>query len=434
MRKQNSGKRFPGAGALTATALLCLLGCSGVSQSSVANDNRPSNKNGATMEDQKNKPANDKIDPRLASAGRNFGFKLYGEIGRQGAGKNVFISPSSVGICLAMAYNGAEGETKQAMARALEAQGMTLEELNTAYAGLKAALENPDPKVQLQVANSLWARKGIAFNPEFIRRNTQFYDARLAELDFDAPAAVATINQWVSQSTAGKIDKIVDSIDRDTILFLINAIYFKGKWANEFAKERTKEDVFNLEGGSQKRVPMMSQSGSYGYYEAKNFQAVRLPYGAGRVSMYVFLPAKGVTIGEFHKGLTAASWESWMTEFAEAEGDITLPRFRVEYEVTLNDALKALGMEAAFDQARANFTGMTQGGQKAYISKVKHKTFVEVNEEGTEAAAVTSTEMRATSAMRPRQRFRMVVDRPFFCAIRDNTTGTVLFMGSITEP
>jgi serine protease inhibitor len=434
MKKQNLGKRLPGAGALIAAALLCLLGCSSVSQSSVANDNRPSNKNGATMEDQKNKPANDRIDPRLASASRNFGFKLYGEIGRQGAGKNVFISPSSVGICLAMAYNGAEGETKQAMARALEAQGMTLEELNTAYAGLKAALENPDPKVQLQIANSLWARKGIAFNPEFIRRNTQFYDARLTELDFDAPAAVATINQWVSQSTAGKIDKIVDSIDRDTILFLINAIYFKGKWANEFAKERTKDDVFNLEGGSQKRVPMMSQSGSYGYYDAKNFQAVRLPYGGGRVSMYVFLPAKGVTIGEFHKGLTAANWEIWMTEFAETEGDITLPRFRVEYEVTLNDALKALGMEAAFDQARANFTGMTQGGQKAYISKVKHKTFVEVNEEGTEAAAVTSTEMRATSAMRPRQRFRMVVDRPFFCAIRDNTTGTVLFMGSITEP
>jgi serine protease inhibitor len=419
--------------AMAVAALACLLGCSSVSRSSAANDNQPSNKNGATMEEQKDKPANDKVDARLASAGTNFGFKLFAEISRQGAGKNIFISPSSIGLCLAMAYNGAEGETKQAMARTLEAQGMTLEELNRAYAGLKAALENPDPKVQLQIANSLWARKGIRFNPEFIKRDTQFYGAQVTELDFDNPASVATINQWVSDNTKGKIDKIVDSIDRETILFLINAIYFKGKWANEFAKDKTKEDVFHLEGGSEKRAQMMSQSGSYRYYEAKNFQAVSLPYGGGRVSMYIFLPAK-TTLGEFQKSLTAANWGSWIEEFAETEGDIVMPRFRIEYEVTLNDALKALGMEPAFDASRANFAGMFQGGQNAYISKVKHKTFVEVNEEGTEAAAVTSTEMRATSAMRPRQRFRMVVDRPFFCAIRDNTTGAVLFMGSIMEP
>ncbi|HVG21534.1 MAG TPA: serpin family protein [Blastocatellia bacterium] len=434
MRKQILRGDFPDLRALAAMTLLCLLGCSSVSQSSVVNNNQPSNRNGATMEDQKDKPANDKVDARLASANTSFGFKLYGEVARQGAGKNIFISPSSIALCLAMAYNGAEGETKQAMARALEAQGVTLEELNSAYAGLRAALENPDPKVQLQIANSLWARKGIKFNPEFVKRNKQFYEAQLTELDFDGPAAITTINQWVSQSTRGKIDKIIDSIDRDTILFLINAIYFKGKWANEFAKDKTREDAFNLEGGSQKRAQMMSQSGSYSYYEAKNFQAVSLPYGGGRVSLYIFLPAKGTTLGEFQKGLTAANWEGWMAEFAESEGDITLPRFRTEYEVTLNDALKALGMEAAFDASRANFTGMLQGGQNAYISKVKHKTYVEVNEEGTEAAAVTSTEMRATSAMRPRQRFRMVVDRPFFCAIRDNTTKTVLFMGSIMEP
>jgi serpin B len=434
MKKHNPGKYFLNWRALIALTMLCLLGCSNVSQSSVANNNQPSNKNGATMEEQKDKPANDKVDARLASANTNFGFKLFAEIARQGAGKNIFISPSSVGICLAMAYNGAEGETKQAMARALEAQGMTLEELNRAYAGLKAALENPDPKVQLQVANSLWARKGIKLNPEFIKRTKQFYDAQVIELDFDNPAAITTINQWVSDSTRAKIDKIVDNIDRDTILFLINAIYFKGKWANEFAKEKTKEDVFHLESGSEKRAPMMSQSGSYKYYETKNFQAVSLPYGGGRVSMYIFLPAKGATLGEFQKSLTAANWQSWMQEFRETEGDISLPRFRIEYEVTLNDALKALGMEPAFDSSRANFAGMLQGGQNAYISKVKHKTFVEVNEEGTEAAAVTSTEMRATSAMRPRQRFRMVVDHPFFCAIRDNTTQTVLFMGSIMEP
>ena len=386
------------------------------------------------MEDQKNSPASGKVDARLASANTNFGFKLYSEVSSRDGGKNVFISPSSVGLCLAMAYNGAEGETRQAMARALELQGMSLEEVNRAYAELKAALESPDPKVQLQIANSLWARKGIKLNAEFVSRNKQFYDAQVTELDFDSPDSAATINQWVNDKTKGKIDKIIDSIDRDTILFLINAIYFKGKWANEFAKESTKEDAFNLEGGSQKRVPMMSQSGNYRYYEGKNFQAVSLPYGGGRVSMYVFLPQKGTRLSEFQKSLTAANWATWMNEFRDSDGDVVLPRFKIEYEVTLNDALKALGMETAFDAARANFSGMTATGQKAYISKVKHKTFVEVNEEGTEAAAVTSTEMRATSAMRPRQRFRMVVDRPFFCAIRDNTTGTMLFMGAILEP
>lgn len=434
MNKQRLRKDFLNGRAVIAMTLLCLLGCSSVSQSSVTNNNQSSNKNGTIMEDQRGKPANDKVDARLVSSNMNFGFKLYGEIVRQGAGKNIFISPSSIGLCLAMAYNGAEGETKQAMARALEAQGMTLDELNRAYAGLKAALENPDPKVQLQIANSLWARKGIKLNPEFIKRDKQFYDAQVTELDFDSPAAPATINQWVSDKTNGKIDQIIDSIDRDTILFLINAIYFKGKWTNEFAKERTKDDVFHLESASEKRLPMMSQSGSYKYYEAQNFQAVSLPYGDRRVSMYIFLPMKGATLGQFQKSLTAANWESWMKGFAESEGDIIMPRFKIEYEVTLNDALKALGMEPAFDPSRANFAGMLQSGENAYISKVKHKTFVEVNEEGTEAAAVTSTEMRATSAQMPRQRFRMVVDHPFFCAIRDNATGTVLFMGSIFEP
>ena len=434
MKKQRLRKNLLNWRALIAMTLLCLLGCSGVSQSSATNNNQSSNDNGAIMDDQKNKPVSGKVDARLVSANTNFGFKLYSEVTSRSAGKNTFISPSSVGLCLAMAYNGAEAETKQAMARALEVQGTSLEELNRAYAELKAALENPDPKVQLQIANSLWARKGIKLNPEFIKRNKQFYDAQVTELDFDNPSAAATINQWVGDKTKGKIDKIIDSIDRDTILFLINAIYFKGKWTNEFSKEKTKEDAFNLESGSQKRVPMMSQSGNYRYYEGKNFQAVSLPYGSGRVSMYVFLPQKGASISEFQKSLTAASWESWMKEFRESEGDVMLPRFKIEYEVTLNDALKALGMEPAFDASRANFSGMTESGQKLYISKVKHKTFVEVNEEGTEAAAVTSTEMRATSAMRPRQRFNMVVDHPFFCAIRDNTTGTLLFMGTILEP
>jgi len=420
-------------GGLALLGFLALIGCSTVSQSSVANNNQPSNSN-AAMEDSNNKPTDNDVDSRLVSANTTFGFKLFAEAAKQDAGKNIFISPSSVGLALAMTYNGAVGETKQGMERALEIHGMSHLELNRAYAQLKAALEGADPKVQLNIANSLWGRKGISFNPDFIQRNKQFYGADVTALDFNDPSAPATINSWVAEKTKGKIDKIVDRIDAQAILFLINAIYFKGTWAAEFDKAKTREDQFTTGGGNQKRHPMMHQSGKYRYYENKDFQAVNLPYGGGRVSMYIFLPAQRAGLDALQRSLTAANWDTWMKEFAETQGEIALPRFKVEYEIELNDALKALGIGIAFDPNRADFSGIVQGSVKAFISGVKHKTFAEVNEEGTEAAAVTSVEMRATSAMRPEKTFRMIVDHPFFCAIRDNKTGTLLFMGSITDP
>ena len=414
--------------------MLALVGCESIGVSSIdANSNKTSNSSNTNMEEQK-RPSTDKVDPRLVEANTKFGLKLYGEVIKGGEGKNLFVSPASVGLCLAMVYNGAEGETRQAMARALEALGLNLEEFNRAYADLKASLENPDPKVQLEIANSLWARKGLTFKPDFIERDKKFYGAEVTALDFNDPGAPATINSWVKDKTKGKIDKIVDQISNDSILFLINAIYFKGKWAKPFDKNNTKEEPFTLTPGSQKRVQMMSQSGEYQYLETPEFQAVKIPYGGGRVSMYVFLPAKTNSLDKFHKSMTSANWDDWTTSFHQTEGSVKLPRFKVEYEVSLNDALKALGMGVAFDEGRADFSGMIQSAERVYISRVKHKTFAEVNEEGTEAAAVTSTEMRATSAMRPRQPFQMVVDRPFFCAIRDDATGTVLFMGSIFDP
>ena len=412
---------------------LALIGCSTVSRSSVANNNQPSNSN-AAMEDSNNKPMDNDVDSRLVAANATFGFKLFAEVAKQDAGKNIFISPSSVGLALAMTYNGAVGETKQGMERALEIHGMSHLELNRAYAQLKVALESADPKVQLNIANSLWGRKEISFNPDFIQRNKQFYGADVTALDFNDPSAPATINSWVAEKTKGKIDKIVDRIDAQVILFLINAIYFKGTWAAEFDKAKTREDQFTTGAGNQKRHPMMHQSGKYRYYENKDFQAVNLPYGGGHVSMYIFLPAQSAGLDVFQKRLTAANWDTWMKEFTETQGEIALPRFKVEYEIELNDALKALGIGIAFDPNRADFSGIVQGSVKAFISGVKHKTFAEVNEEGTEAAAVTSVEMRATSAMRPEKTFRMIVDHPFFCAIRDNKTGTLLFMGSITDP
>ena len=374
-----------------------------------------------------------KVDDRLIAATSRFSFKLYNQLLKQRTGKNVFVSPSSVILALAMTYNGAEGETRQAMARALELEGLSLDEVNRGFADLKSMLGSADPKLQLNIANSLWARKGFSLKPDFIQRTKEFYAAEVASLDFSSATAPATINSWVKNNTGGRIEKIVDDkISDDTILFLINAIYFKGQWSTEFEKSKTREDDFKLADGSQKKLPLMSQSGKYNYYKAKDFQAVSLPYGSGRMSMYVFLPDKSTSMEQFERNLTVANWEAWMRSFRPAPGELMLPRFKIEYEVDLNDVLKALGMAEAFDSTRANFSGIAQGG--IYISEVKHKTIAEVNEEGTVAAAVTSVGIQVASVQPPQENFIMKVDRPFFVAIRDNVTGTVLFMGSIADP
>ena len=239
----------------------------------------------------------------------------------------------------------------------------------------------------------------------------------------------------MNKNTEGKIQKIIDRINDGDVLFLINAIYFKGQWQFPFNKQATKPDVFRLAGGAQKQVQLMSQSGSYFYYKGKGFQAVALPYGTEyRVSMYVFLPDELIGLDQFQKDLTAENWDAWMKSFGVRPGDVKLPRFKVEWESKLNDTLKALGMAEAFDPRRANFSLMLtpNSGNQIYLSEARHKSWCEVNEEGTVAAAATSITGTMTS-VQP-EKFFMKVDRPFFFAIRDNPTGVVLFMGSVTNP
>lgn len=374
---------------------------------------------------------NPSVDTQLVEANTKFGFKLFSEILQQDSDKNVFISPTSVAIALAMTYNGASGETQAAMANALELQGMSLSDVNQANEALKTTLENADSDIQLSIANSLWARQGILFKPDFLQRNQEFYDAQVTDLDFANPEAKRIINNWVKENTNGKIPQIISEIQPDDVLFLINAIYFKGNWADKFDKDKTVERPFYLADGTQKQHPMMSQSGEYQYYEDDSVQAISLPYGKGRLSFYIFLPRETVSLDTFEQQLTPENWQQWMNLFGKRDGSIVLPRFKLEYEIQLNEALKALGMDVAFDR-RADFSNMTDAD--VLINQVKHKTFVEVNEEGTEAAAATSVGMVLTSATLPQTPFEMVVDRPFFCAIRDNQTGTILFMGSIREP
>lgn len=376
----------------------------------------------------------DYVDPRLVSANTAFAFDLFHILREEKPGENIFISPASVSLALAMTYNGAAGETAGAMAEVLCFQGMSLDEINNAFSDLGTILQNPDPKVDLSVVNSLWARKGIEFYDDFLQRNRNYYGAEVAALDFNLPDAAATINRWVEQQTHDKIKDLIEApIDPEAVLFLINAIYFKADWAKPFDPKHTREIPFHLADGSSKQYPVMFQEGEYSYLEGDGFQAVGIPYGkTGRISMYIFLPGPDQTLADLYGRLTPEAWSSWAGQFREIEGMVGLPRFKFEYESTLNDALKSLGMEIAFDDTAADFSAMRPTPPRLYIAEVKHKTFVEVNEKGTEAAAATSVEIAAESA--PAEWFSLIADRPFFFSIVDNKTGSILFMGSVTDP
>jgi serpin B len=374
--------------------------------------------------------AEGKFDERLVVANNRFGFELFNQLQLKDRGKNVFYSPLSVALALSMTYNGAAGETKEAMRRTLKIEGLSLDELNEASAALLNSLKSSDPKVELAIANSLWARQDVKFREDFIQRNRQFFAAEVASLDFGASSALTTINDWVSRNTKSKIPSIIDRINPDDVMFLINAVYFKGQWENKFEKELTRNAPFYPRSGQQKEVPLMSQSGDYQYYRGDKFQAVRLFYGAKGASLDLFLPDKNSSIDGLLKRLSFEQCGQWTKRFHQAEGDIKIPRFKMDYESRLNDPLIAMGMGVAFAGGKADFSGMCDP-KGLYISEVKHKAVVEVNEEGTEAAAATSVTMAESAAL---ARFTFIVDRPFLMMIRDRRTDAILFMGVVVDP
>jgi len=376
------------------------------------------------------------LDDRLANANRQFGLRLFAALRESGEGAedNLFISPLSVSIALAMAYNGAAGQTALSMARALGFDGLDTTELNAAMRDLVTALENPDSLVEISIANSLWGRRGFSFSNAFLDKTGTYYEAEITTLDFDSPDAPDTINRWVNDATRGMIDNIVDRIPPEIVLHLINAIYFKGQWQTEFDPARTHDWDFDTAAGGTATVSMMSHSGSYRHLAGDGFQAVRLPYGDGNLAMYVFLPDETGGLGELLADLDEETWRQRFQGFRPKDGDVMLPRFRIEYLSLLNSALSGMGMGIAFDGGRADFSGMTTTGADLYISSVVHKAVVEVNEEGTEAAAVTDIAIGVTSIQPEEERFRFVADHPFFFVIRDDRTDSILFMGILNDP
>lgn len=368
----------------------------------------------------------------MAQAQHDFGWRLFARECAIQPGKNILVSPPSLALALAMTYNGAEGETAQAMAETLRVDGWELEEVNALNGELMAALRGADPAISLHIANALWAKADIPFGQDFLARVSADYDARIEARDFSDPDASEEINGWVRERTQGKIDQIVGQIHPLTILFLVNAIYFKGAWQSPFDPAKTKPGDFYLADGSRCKRPMMDRSGSYGYWRDKDWEAIRLPYGSGRLATIIILPKPQAALYDVIEAFDTVAWKR-LRRFLDTpqQGRITMPRFTIEYGRSINDTLSFMGMGIAFDPYQAQFRPMSM--TEPYISDVLHVTRLEVNEEGAEAAAATKVEMRMRSIMMDAP-FHMVVDRPFICTIEDTWIGATLFAGAVYEP
>jgi serpin B len=378
-----------------------------------------------------------KIEPLYVEANLQFGFRLLHELDERREAPNLFFSPLSASLALTMVLNGARNETYRQMAHALGYGDQPVERINTENALLLHLLRSPDPKTETLVANSLWVQQGFSLLPSFLQACQKHYEAEVDSVDFmqDREGAAERINGWVKQNTKGLIPKLFEPSDFSplTRLVVVNTLYFKGKWQKPFDKQATREEEFHLEGGKVKRVPMMHQSGKFDYLRGDGFQAVALPYGAGELSFYLFLPDEGRSLQAFLKELTAERWAQWLKGFKPMEGDVGLPRFRIEATYPLKEPLQAMGITDAFDPEKADLSGvapLTDG--RLFITKALQKAVVEVDEEGTKAAAATGVVVGVT-AYNP-NRFTLIANRPFFFIIRHNATGAILFMGIVREP
>ncbi len=372
-----------------------------------------------------------KVDRGLVGSNTDFAFNIFSRLIIEDSGQNVFISPLSILLAIAMTYNGAIGDTNLAIAEAMEFSGMDMEELNQGFSDLMVSILNGDPDVEINIANSIWPKSGSDPQEDFIDINKKYYISEVKELDFSDPGAVDTINGWIEDATEEKIKKMLKEIPPDAVMYLINAIYFKGDWTYPFEEGSTFDEDFNLEDGSTKSVPMMHITEHFDYMAGDGFGAVRLPYGEEeKFSMYIVLPDEGVKIDGMLEGFDGDNWSDLGSGMSDMEVRLAMPKYKMEYGVKLlNDVLTDLGMGIAFSP-EADFSGINPD---IFISRVMHKAVIEVNEKGSEAAAATVVEM-VESAMPAGEIIEFIVDRPFFFVIADDRSGAILFMGKVVEP
>lgn len=346
------------------------------------------------------------------------------------AKKNTFVSPLSLHIALGMLVNGATGTTKAEIMQAIHAESLSQEDLNATYKTLLNDLPKADPKVQLALANSIWYRNSFPVEADFLNTMKNSFNAKIAGLPF-VPSDINTINQWAADNTNQKIKKVLSTISPDDVMFLMNALYFKGDWTNKFDKSKTKDQIFNLQGGSTKTVKMMNKTDNFDYFAGNDFAALQLPYGNKQFSATIILPNEGKTIESIMDNFDFAKWNQLQSSLHSNKVIVGLPKFKLEQEFMLNKTMQNLGMQKAFKTV-AELTGISKPGN-IYVSFVKQNTFAAVDEEGTEAAAVTTIAVGVTS-VGPGSTPKFVCDRPFAIIISEKTSNTILFMGKIMNP
>ncbi len=351
-----------------------------------------------------------------------------------GKADNVMISPLSLNIALAMTWNGAKNETKEQMQVFLGLSQYTPEEVNGYFQKMIKALPKTDSRVKLSIANAIWYNHNISLLESFQALNRIWFNAAIAQLDFAKPSSVDIINEWCSASTNGMIDSMIEEIDPATVMFLMNALYFKAPWTEPFDPDKTRNLPFYAADGNTKDVPMMNTEISCPFLSKEKYRAISLLYGNKAYSMSLILPEQGYTLSDLYEILQQdKEWLQLSTKPTPRKVKVFLPRFKFDYKIELNDILIGMGMDIPFDSKRADFSGIANTHPlRLFISKVLQKTAIEVNEEGSEAAAVTSVEMELTSMPSPTPEFR--ADRPFLFAITENSTGTILFIGKVEKP
>lgn len=364
----------------------------------------------------------------IAAASNSFAFGLLAEARAEDPAANIFLSPLSATMALGMTMNGAATETYDEMRAALGFGALSPADINAGYKGLLELLAGLDPTSDIRVANAIWAQESFPFLPSFITSGQTWFDAEVRNVDFSDPATLTALNAWVSERTNGKIPKLLDSFDPLTVMALLNAVYFKGSWRDAFKTSDTRSEAFHAAGGTQS-VATMHREGTIRYLERPALQAVDLLYGNGGFAMTIVLPREGTTLDGMLASLGAAEWQAMTGQFSDQKVNLSLPRFRVDFKRDLTNDLKALGMIRAFDDQVADFSNMAPPAIPLFISSVLQKAYVDVNEEGTEAAAATVVQVGVTSVPLVHV---MQVNRPFLVAIRERFSGTILFLGQIT--
>ncbi len=365
----------------------------------------------------------------LTHDNNDFGFSLFNAVNNNSKGENIFISPFSISAALAMTLNGARDETNVEMTETLKYSGWNKDSLNTAFRDLLQLLPDLDKKVKINNANSIWYRTGFEVLPDFLDVNKNFFNAEVRDKDFSNPNSVIEINKWIEDKTEGKIRDVLKTLDPQAVMLLINAIYFKAQWKNEFDKKETKIEKFYLENGNQINVSMMHSSKmKLPFYQSSKFSMIDLPYSDSVYTMSILLPNINHGVDEIINDLNIVNWENIQDKMFNTEIEVAIPKFKLEYKTSLKSILPNLGMKLAFIPGVADFSGINSFGN-LYIDDVIHQSFVEVDEAGTEAAAATVVIISNTSVGN-----EFYANRPFVFLIRDNKTKSILFIGKMMNP